>query len=321
MGQAIAPPIREQRSDYDKMEELLADLFKKEIYEPLVESLGIPAETKLLNSNRSFLIDKIRKGDISYYRGEFSGKFSAKSSMELKSLGAKFSKKRGTFRLDEERLPPDVKQAVQASGNLFDKVIEKIKKKISKILPAEIADSFKGQKLFSDTLYKTDKDIKESLASIKVTPQLSDKAREKIAAEYNHNMQRYIKNWTEKEIIQLRSLVEKESLRGKRYENLVNIIQKRYDVSQNKAKFLARQETGLMMAKFRESRYIDAGSPGYYWATVVGSPKHPVRAMHKDLNGKYFTWDDPPVTNPQNDRNHPGEDYNCRCVPRAVIRF
>lgn len=44
-----------------------------------------------------------------------------------------------------------------------------------------------------------------------------------------------------------------------------------------------------------------------------------VRDTHVALNGETFSWSDPPVTSETGERNHPGEDYSCRCVAVAVL--
>lgn len=41
--------------------------------------------------------------------------------------------------------------------------------------------------------------------------------------------------------------------------------------------------------------------------------------MHQELDGTEQSWDDPPVTNEDGDRNHPGEDYQCRCVAYPIL--
>lgn len=320
MSEIIAPIIRERPEDYDAIEKMIGDIFRDEIYLPLIEILGLNAN-KVLNSNKSFLLEKISDGKIAYYRGEFSGKFSARSTKAIKEMGGIWDPKTKSFKLRKDKLPKDVMQAIAVSATRFEKTIDLIREKLRKILPAEIAESLKAQNILDRSIFNIDKGIGDSLESIKVVPQLTDDERHQIAVEYNTNMQRSIKGWTEKEVIKLRTLVEREALGGKRYENLADIIKKQYNVSKNKAKFLARQETGLLMAKFRESRYVAAGSEGYYWMTVAGSPKHPVRPMHKELNGKFIEWKNPPITNSQGNRNHAGEDYNCRCAPRAVIKF
>lgn len=310
MKKVILPPIKERPQDYDDLEDIISMLFKDEIYKPLMDEVAFEHSKILRNATGGFLLKKISDGTISFYRGTFSGKFSAKSTIELRKIGAKWDSKTKTFKMQMQKLPPDISKAIKVSGSKFDRIVANIKKRLSKMLPEKIAERLNAKNLFDKSLYQTDRDIQKTLKGITVSPKLTDKERLKIATEYNLNMQRYIKGWTEKEIINLREMIEKESIAGQRFENLVKIIEKRYDVGKSKAKFLARQETGLMMSKFKEARYVDAGSEGYIWKTVAGSAKSPVRPMHKALDGKYIRWDDPPITNPQGDRNHAGEDYN-----------
>jgi uncharacterized protein with gpF-like domain len=41
--------------------------------------------------------------------------------------------------------------------------------------------------------------------------------------------------------------------------------------------------------------------------------------MHRALEGTVHSYNDPPVTNKQGDRNHPGGDYQCACQAEPVI--
>jgi len=316
------PPVFEDPSDFDNFEETLKKLFKEKIYQPIIDEINVPVEdTKLQNSDGDYLSGLIKSGKLRFYRGEFRGKLNAKTSRALKRLGAKWSRKHKAFKLPSKKLPKELLGAIEISESRFQKTISRIKKRINKILPEDIAGFLNEQKLFDETLYKMDYNIDKSLEGITVSPKLTDEGRAKLASEYNNNMQLSIKGWAEKEIKILRKEVQERSTGGARYESLVKIIQKRYDVSLNKAKFLARQETNLMMAKFRETRYRAAGSEGYIWTAVAGSPSHPVRPMHKKLDGKYIKWNNKPITSIRGDKNHAGEDYNCRCFAKAVIRF
>ncbi len=108
---------------------------------------------------------------------------------------------------------------------------------------------------------------------------------------------------------------------GYRYETLVAEIQKSYGISQRKAKFLARQETSLLMSKFKQVRYQEAGSNEYIWDCVAGSSAHPVRHFHLLNRGKIFRWDTGAPINANGDRKNPGQDYNCRCFAKPIIRF
>jgi SPP1 gp7 family putative phage head morphogenesis protein len=319
--EVVLPPVRETTEDFDALEDVISELFRSEIYLPLMEEVEKEEPAKVLKNSPSMLLEAIRSGRIKFYRGKFNGKLNSTLSRELRRIGAKFDRSDKVYKMPLSKLPPDVRNAIAISESRFEKSVASIKRKLSQMLPEKIADKLDASKIFDASIYKADKSINETLGGITVSPTLTDEGRAKLASEYNNNMKRYIQDWTQKEIKKIRQDVERSAMSGFRYENLVDMIQERYGVSLNKAKFLARQETGLMMSKFRETRYQAAGSEGYYWTCVVGSANHPVRPMHKALDGKFIRWDNPPITDPQGRRNHAGEDFNCRCFPKPVLRF
>ena len=159
------------------------------------------------------------------------------------------------------------------------------------------------------------------LEQLVLQPKMNPEQVTKIAKEYSRNMELYIKDWTEENIIKLREMIMQKTLAGQRYEGIVSSIQETYQVSQSKAKFLARQETNLLATKLKETRYLDAGVDAYKWSCVKGSAKHPVRPMHKKLDGKEFSWNNPPIVDDKGNRKNPGEDYNCRCIAIPIVRF
>jgi SPP1 gp7 family putative phage head morphogenesis protein len=199
--------------------------------------------------------------------------------------------------------------------------MKKLDSRLQQMLPEKIADRLQATELFDKTIYRVNGDVEETVRGLTVLPQLTEDARKKIAEAYNDNMKLYIKEWAEKEIKELRAKVQSRVYAGGRHESMVKMIQKSYGVGQNKAKFLARQETSILMAKFKEARYTDLGIQEYEWNTVVGSAKHPVRPMHKALKGKIFRWDNPPIVNEKGERKNPGEDYGCRCFARPIVKF
>ena len=132
-------------------------------------------------------------------------------------------------------------------------------------------------------------------------------------------MQLWVKDFTEKEITSLRGKVRETYFKGNRYESLIKTIKDSYNVTENKAKFLARQETNLLMTKYTYGRYQEAGVNEYKWKAVIGTPNHPTRPMHKELSdrsarGEIFRFDNPPIDDPNGSRHNPKENYNCRCV-------
>ena len=115
------------------------------------------------------------------------------------------------------------------------------------------------------------------------------------------------------------------------------------NVSQNRAKLIARDQTGKMFAILDKTRQTSAGIEMYIWRTskdqaVVGRPgglypkgnkKH---GNHWKMEGKYCRWDDPTVFSEDEGRTwkkrtsempkkHPGEEIQCRCVPEPVINI
>ena len=96
-------------------------------------------------------------------------------------------------------------------------------------------------------------------------------------------------------------------------------IQHTCKVSQNRAKFIARDQVGKLQSRLTRQQQTDAGVREYIWSSVHDSR---VRQQHRKLNGKKFSWDDPPVSDPKTGRRcHPGEDYGCRCVALPVFNL
>lgn len=98
---------------------------------------------------------------------------------------------------------------------------------------------------------------------------------------------------------------------------IVKDLQNKFDVSKNKAEFLAVDQTSKLNSQLTQFQQTDAGIEEYIWDSAGDSR---VRKSHRKLDGKTFRWDDPPVVDEKNGRRcHPGEDYRCRCI--AIPKF
>lgn len=319
-------PIRETTEDYELVEKRIRDLFKAQIYLPLLEILRAP-KTALKNS-KDDLLDALRSGRVTFSRGAFTGKFTASISRELKKMGASWDKKESAWKIRLSSLSPDIHDSVLASETRFAEKLAKIDKRLGEILPEELAKKVKLTDVFDRTLWKTEKEFESTLKGIAIQPALSADRRKVIARDWQNNMEIYIKDFAEKQIKELRKEIKERAFTGDRYESSLTMIQKSYGVSARKAKFLARQETSLLMSKYKEVRYKDAGVHEYKWMRVSGTPEHPVRPKHKELaaasaSGRVFRFDQPPNTAEEGTparHNNPGEDYNCRCYAKPVVR-
>jgi uncharacterized protein with gpF-like domain len=96
---------------------------------------------------------------------------------------------------------------------------------------------------------------------------------------------------------------------------MVQSLEKRFKVANNRAKFIARDQTGKIVGQLNKARQTDLGIRSYIWQTsedekVVGTPGglypdgNPGHMDHFIRNGKTFLWIAPPPD------GHPGEPYN-----------
>lgn len=103
---------------------------------------------------------------------------------------------------------------------------------------------------------------------------------------------------------------------GWRWEDIASNIEARFDVTRNKARFIARDQTAKLNGDLTRSRQTQAGVKGYTWQTsmderVRGNPGglYPKAIpSHWARQGQSFLWSDAP------EGGHPGHDYNCRCT-------
>jgi SPP1 gp7 family putative phage head morphogenesis protein len=93
------------------------------------------------------------------------------------------------------------------------------------------------------------------------------------------------------------------------------LLESRLEVSASRAELIARDQTLKLNANVTQWRQTEAGVERYIWTT---SNDERVREGHADLDGEEFSWDDPPDTG-DGERNHPGEDFQCRCIAYPVI--
>lgn len=322
-------PLHDPKIYYERIEKRIKELLKSEIYLPLVKELGLSRATLKNALDDEILIDAIRSGRITFSRGKFSGRFSASVSKELKRLGATWDRKTGTWNIPQSSLSVQLRQTIASSEAAFTDKMAKIDQKLASIVPEQLASKLKVSDVFDSALWKTEKDFQASVNKITVAPQVTKEQRVKIADEWQNNLQLFIQKFTDENILKLRKEVQKAVFAGKRRDEIAEDIQKSYDVTANKAKFLARQESNLLMAKYKEARYISSGIREYKWMAVSGSKLHPVRPKHQALadrskKGETFRFDDPPNTAEDGTParyNNPKEDYNCRCYAIPIIKY
>ena len=102
-----------------------------------------------------------------------------------------------------------------------------------------------------------------------------------------------------------------EANEGQRPETIRDRLMDIGGISKRRGILIARDQVGKLNGQLVEHRARAAGLRKYRWSGALDERERP---MHLDLEGQVFSWDDPPVTNENGDRNHPGSDFQCRCV-------
>lgn len=322
------PPLILKDKYFAGIERDIQAIFDREFYIPLFRIIRERAPAhEVRNAGMGALFNAISNGFVWYENGQFKGRFSAAISRELVRLGAVYNVKAGSWSLAADRVPVEIKFAQASADGRYESMRTQILDRLDnmemspdvRLIQQSYEKTISQMELdFSKTLPK-DNETGDSTAALRLTIEavLTEAQKQRIAGEWAENLDLYIKHWTDDNILKLRQRVQSHALTGGRSQGLLKELQENYGVSQRKAKFLARQETGLLMSKFQETRYADIGISDYRWSDAHDKR---VRHDHHELNGKIFSFKNPPVTNRKTGaRNNPGEDFNCRCVAIPVF--
>jgi len=126
-----------------------------------------------------------------------------------------------------------------------------------------------------------------------------------------------IKSLVGEQLLDLKTLLGRPRTLGTIHvSDLKKQIMATVDVTKAKAALLARDQTLTLNAQITRTRQQNVGITEYVWTT---SGDERVRDAHAELDGTVNRWDDPPVSSEDGRRNHPGEDYQCRCTAFPVL--
>lgn len=108
---------------------------------------------------------------------------------------------------------------------------------------------------------------------------------------------------------------------GVRPEKIAEQLRENMGVASRRARFIARDQSAKINGEVMKQRQIDAGFEFFKW---VDSHDSRVRHRHREIAnadvgyGKgIYRWDDLPLSD-KGEPIQPGQDYNCRCISRAV---
>lgn len=105
---------------------------------------------------------------------------------------------------------------------------------------------------------------------------------------------------------------------GARWEELAQIIEDRYDVTESRARLIARDQTNKFVGDLNRVRQQDLGIDKFIWRTMGDERVRTDETEgsgegHRERNGVEYEWAHPP------NGETPGEPINCRCYAEAVL--
>lgn len=309
---------------WQDVEDQLMDIFYAIIFQPVIEviskasaQMGLSKEEIFNAVDNSPLHEALRSGRVQYVDGVFSGQFNAAIGRALRGLGATFNSRTKTYTLNAAHVPAWIKAESGVYKTIARTTHAEMKKTLGYIESSLDQMVDKHPVDANQTVMRFEKDFQPIAKAIEVHPELSTESKMKLAKEYSDNMKLWINKFSKQSIQDLRQTVEENAHEGYRFDHLISAIEQKYDVSKSKAKFLARQETALFMSNYRKQRFQEGGIRMYRWSTAHDER---VRDDHKHLNGRTFSYEQPPIVDRATGRTgNPGEDYNCRCVDIPIL--
>lgn len=145
---------------------------------------------------------------------------------------------------------------------------------------------------------------------------------DKVTGEWYASQSQLINSIVSTYTDKLGGIVSNAVQRGSLYKDVVADVKHLYDVTDNRAKFIARNEVGNLNAIITKTRQQEAGVECYEWST---SRDERVRESHRAMDGNLYYWlrSTPGEINGRKvypaPALHPGMDYNCRCVAIPII--
>lgn len=326
-------PINYSKENENELKDKLNNFFETLIYKPLNDVLNeYNAFLNQISNSEASLIRAIQEGKITFentgFKSNFKGnKFPARISNTLSKLGAVYNKKSKIFQISIFNLPRDIQEAIEKSvidnvflTNSLNQALNKASDPINfetKFNQAQFEKSY--QDLMNDVLSQLKQNANpKELKDITIPFELNEEQQKQIAINYTNNLKLNVKDFTDKQIIELRQLVEENTRAGYRPEVLAKKIQERFEVAKNKADFLASQETRLLTSQYTMLKYTEGGIVNRFkWGRSFS--KIPDK-YHETLYDKIYSFDDLPIINEETqERGLPGQRYNCKCRIIPVI--
>lgn len=244
------------------------------------------------------ITEALKSGSVIYTDEGFKAKykFTNTQAKEFERWGAKYNKWTKTYQIPYNNIPNNVLVALsenQIKQQAQITAVQNFIKELDANLPYMI-DTMLFDTQVETILDDAGNTLKQNTKKLNViVPELNKSQKQAIARDYTNNMRFWIKEWASEHLIpEMRQRVQEAVLAGYRTDYVQKMLEKEFGIAKRKAKFLARNETTIMLAEYRKTEYQKMGINHFIWSTTMDGRE---RELHKELNGKVFRFDNPPV--------------------------
>ena len=314
-------PVRPLKYFDDKIAREIINWEWNWYYKPILDVL----KSRTVENDNNIIFEAIKSGSLYYQNGGFyskSGRFSNTIAKELEKLGAKYSRYGRCYRIAQDKLPQNLSWIIETTrAKTYSDVVA-----VSQIMIEtlgnldEVIKNLKLVDIAEEMILNLEKRVNDNLKANKletIAPKMTDIRAREFAKNYTENLEFYIKKWQPEEIVKMRDTVGQMAIDGESKLTIQQYIENQFKVSQRKAKFLARNESSIAVTEYLSAKYQEEGFTEFKWITNIDGRERP---LHKQLNGKIFRFDNPPVIDERTgQRGLPGETYNCRCTFVPVL--
>jgi hypothetical protein len=270
------------------------------------------------------IIRAIKEGKITYENGRFksnfkNGKFPISISKTLSEMGASYNPNTKSFQINgalNKETQEAIKTSIMDNFSFKKKLEEAIAFSGTQVAFEELFKKKAFEDVYANIMKDTITQIKSNSFEIPIS--LNPEQEKLVAINYTNNLKLTIKNFTDEETLKLRELVEEYTQAGFRPQALADEIEKRFDVSRSKAKFLADQETRLLTTAYAQAKFTENNiSTKFRWGSSASKVQDP---FHQEYYNKVFSYDNLPVINEQTGEiGLPGQRYGCKCRIIPII--
>lgn len=294
----------------------------------MFEILGV--KPVVAKNSLNVIIEALRDGKITYSDGGFRAKdkFTNAQSLQLQKWGAVWDKHERIYRLPEDKLLDELRVTI-AEMRLNDerkiRAIQEWLREVEANMPY-IVETMVFDNEVKTILDDAGKEVKKNIKKLAIIePELTEKQKDEIARTYTENMHDYvIKDFAKERIPEMRRKIQELVLQGYRNDKIEGVIKQYYPIDKikklteeeyrkmiNKVKFLAQNETTIMLSEYKKVTYKEMGFDKFIWRTITDGRE---RELHKALNGTIWSYDNPPIIDERTGQTGlPGQTYNCRC--------